>query len=114
MTSKARMSVPPAVRVVLGPKEGDRVTSEIDKCRVIAKRADAMNDPFAALAERRAPPTVADVGGPHPKTCRIPPVQWETKHSYKLIEPKAPKKRCSFLYQEGNVRAYVSLCLFIV
>ena len=51
LTSKAQTTIPRAVRIALGLKEGDRVAYEIEGDRVILTRADAVDDPFATFTE---------------------------------------------------------------
>lgn len=51
LTSRGRTTIPRAVRIALGLKEGDRVSYEVDGGRVILTRADAVDDPFATFTE---------------------------------------------------------------
>jgi antitoxin PrlF len=51
VTSKGRTTVPRAVRIALGLKEGERVAYEIDGDRVILTRADEVDDPFTTFEE---------------------------------------------------------------
>lgn len=51
VTSRGRTTIPRAVRIALGLKEGDCVAYAIDGDRVILARADAVDDPFATFTE---------------------------------------------------------------
>lgn len=52
ISSKAQTTLPRAIRLALGLKEGDRIAYAIEGDRVILTRADAaLDDPFAGFSE---------------------------------------------------------------
>ena len=51
ISSKAQTTIPRAIRAALGLREGDRLTYEIEGERVILRRADPVEDPFATFTE---------------------------------------------------------------
>jgi len=54
LTSKAQTTIPQAVRVALGLREGDQLAYVIEDGRVVLRRyeaAGAVNDPFALFSE---------------------------------------------------------------
>jgi antitoxin PrlF len=52
ITSKAQTTLPRAIRVALGLKEGDRIAYQIDGDRVILTRVETVQeDPFATFSE---------------------------------------------------------------
>ena len=52
ITSKAQTTLPRAIRVALGLKEGDRIAYQIEGDRVILSRAETVpDDPFAGFSE---------------------------------------------------------------
>jgi len=51
ITSKAQTTIPRAIRIALGLREGDRIAYQIDGDRVVLTRADQTDDPFASFTE---------------------------------------------------------------